>query len=244
MGSAMDNYKPWLKHLEVKTPILPQHLNRMSYIICIVGKSRSGKDTLANYLEGRKLKFADPAKRMLESWYGLLPGDMEKPEVRDRLVPSSTTTTYLDILIKSYHFWLSVDPLAPKYPTIREIEKTLAEGTPVILTDVRMTQEVQYVVDLPYPLYAIRVNRPGCPDVSSDESLEDNWESLSIAANAYFEFDNTGSIADLVDCAMELQADINNDLYYLELADTSKSYLEYQQAVSQWQPFRLKTPQI
>lgn len=209
MGSAMDGYKPWLKHLEVKAPILPRHLNHMSYIICIVGKSRSGKDTLAKYLEGRKLKFADPAKRMLEQWYGLLPGDMEKPEVRDRLVPGSTTTTYLDILVKSYHFWLSVDPLAPKYPTIREIEKTLVAGTPVILTDVRMPQEVEYILDRLYcPLYVIRINRPGCPDVSSDESLEDNWEALSTGADMYFEFDNTGTIRDVLSFAVDVEDDI------------------------------------
>lgn len=216
----------------------------MTYIICVVGKSRSGKDTLAKYLEGRVLKFASPAKRVIEQWYGLDKGDMELPEVRDRFVPSGDIT-YLQVLIEMYHFWLKVDPLAPKYPTIREIEKTLAEGTPVILTDARMPQEVAFVVNLGYPIYAIRVNRPGCPDVSSDVSLEDNWESLSIGANAYFEFDNTGAIADLVDFAVELQSDITQDFRLMQLAAEAGSnldaYYAYQSEVEDWQPLRLKT---
>lgn len=215
MGSAMDNYKPWLKQVKVETTNLTKHPNQMPYIICIVGKSRSGKDTLASYLEGKLLRFSAPAKRMVEQWYGLNEGDMELTEVRDRLVPGGDIT-YLQVLIEMYHFWRRVDPLAPKYPTIREIKKTLAEGTPVIINDIRMPQEVEVVVNLGCPVYAIRVNRPGCPDVSSDESLEDNWESLSICADAYFEFDNTGAIADLVDFAVELEADIKNHQKFIQ----------------------------
>lgn len=216
----------------------------MSYIICIVGKSRSGKDTLAKYLEGRKLKFADPAKRVLEQWYGMPEGYMELPEVRDRLVPNGGIT-YLQVLVEMYHFWQRVDPLAPKYPTIREMHRSLADDIPVILTDVRMPQEIAVVLDLNYPLYAIRVNRPGCPDVSSDESLEDNWESLTICSNAYFEFDNTGAIADLVDFAVELQSDIDQDIRLMQLAAEAGSnldaYYAYQSEVEEWQPLRLKT---
>lgn len=127
-------------------------------------------------------------------------------------MPGSTTTTYLDVLVKSYHFWLEVDPLAPKYPTIREIEKTLAVGMPVILTDIRMPQEVEVVLDLNYPLYAIRVSRPGSPDISSDESLEDNWETLTRYANEYYEVNNTEDLAHLVDLAIEIEGFIRDDL--------------------------------
>lgn len=187
----------------------------MSYIICIVGKSRSGKDTLAKYLEGKLLRFSAPAKRMLESWYGLNAGDMELTAVRESLIPGGDIT-YLQVLIEMYHFWLKVDPLAPKYPTIREIEKTLAEGTPVIINDIRMPQEVEVVVNLGYPIYAVRVNRPGVPDVSSDASLEDNWESLSIVSENYYELDNTGTIADIVDFAIGLESDIAHYQKYIQ----------------------------
>lgn len=184
----------------------------MSYIICILGKSRAGKDTLASFLTGSKIKFAGIAKRTFEQWYGLNKGDLERSEVRNAQVPDLDGVTYLDIMVRAYHAWRAIDPYLTIRPTIKQIQAELGADKPVIITDVRSPEELTSLLKLPCPLFAVYIRRDGCPEVTSDEHLEANWQRLVSEADEVFSIVNSGNLDILKAKARKIEAYIKASL--------------------------------
>lgn len=184
----------------------------MSYIISIHGYSRSGKDTLASYLKGAKIKFSAPMKRAFESWYGLAPMALEDPVVRASEVPGRTGVTYLGVMIKAYHAWQDIDPLLTTRPTIRKIKRCLEQNQPVILTDLRLPVEVSEVIALAYPIATVGVFRLASTYETSDRHWKFNVKRLKEAGALYTGIDNNGSLDDLKKAAQGVETLVKDSI--------------------------------
>ncbi len=182
----------------------------MSYIIAIIAPSRSGKDTLASMLPGKNIKFSSPMKRVLEEWGGLPEGALEQDEYRNAELPFTPGKTYLDALIATYHFFLDYAPLLPKAPVIKEMKYLLKWKKPIICTDIRMMEEAQLIVDLKAPIFTVRLSREGSEGESSDGKAEEILALLKQHSIDDFEFDNSGTKAELSGFAFSLKRQIDN----------------------------------
>lgn len=160
-------------------------------IICLLGKSRAGKDTFAGLLEHElyfplvaRIKFAAPMKYALEYLYDLEDGALEDQEVRKSKVPG-LDVTYLDLMVAAYHNWRAVDPYIVLRKTLRRIETCLAEGYTVILTDLRSPEEALELNRIAHkcPLHLGILSRAEAANVTSDESLPDNISTLMAMAH-------------------------------------------------------------
>lgn len=161
----------------------------MSYIVAILGYSRSGKDTIASEMTGYRVKFAGLMKRTFEEWYGLERYALEDEKVRNSK-PEGSRDTYLKIMVKAFHAWDEIDPLLTIRPTIREIKHILSCKQPVIITDVRKPKEATALVGTGYPVHVINVKRDIAKAEPSDMFLETNLEYLRRRAASYTVVEN------------------------------------------------------
>lgn len=173
-------------------------------ILVILGKTRSGKDTIGEILTSKsyyrkRVKMADAMKRFIEKSYVLPYGAMENPEYRNSKLPDSDRT-YLDLMIEIYTLQPKTDPLFWKRETFKEIKRLLeVEEMSVVLTDLRQPAEVSEVLELAkhHPLIALRVDRDGVPTIVSDEHLEDNWQRIKTIASYSDTYVNNGTLEQL-----------------------------------------------
>lgn len=161
-------------------------------LIGLIGKARAGKDTFARALVERhgfkRYAFADPLKRSilhLDPYIPAtpMPGDpapirpirlshyveamgwelaKDNPEVRRLLQDHGVS-------IREH-----VDGLAWVTATMTPVAKTRADGTPVVITDVRFPNEVEAIREAGGQL--VRIWRPGQPDTGghvSENALND-----------------------------------------------------------------------
>jgi hypothetical protein len=172
-------------------------------IICLLGKSRAGKDTFAGLLEKElytplvtRPKFAAPMKTVLEYLYDLPENSLEDQEVRKSKVPG-LDKTYLDIMVAAYHNWRAVDPYIVLRKTLKTIKDKLTNGYTVILTDLRSPEEALEINKLShqYPLHLGIVSRAEAVGMPSDESLPDNISTLMSNAHTTQVVNNNKDLA-------------------------------------------------
>lgn len=172
----------------------------------VLGKTRSGKDTIGEVLTSgsyyfKRFKMADSMKRFIEKSYDLPAGAMEDSEYRNSKIPDSDRT-YLDLMIEIYTLQPKTDPLFWKRETFRQMRRFLeVEKLSIVCTDLRQPTEVSEVIALAkhYPLIALRVDREGVPDIVSDEHLEDNWQRIKSIASYSDTYVNNGTLEQLKD---------------------------------------------
>lgn len=165
-------------------------------IICLLGKSRAGKDSFASLLaEGThnvsRPKFSEPMKHCLEYLYDLPPGALEDPEVRGSKVPG-LDKTYLDVMVGAYYSWRQTDPYIVLRKVLKHIERLLELGDTVILTDLRSPEEALEIKKLSqrYPLHLAILHRKEAIARPSDESLTENISALMGCARCIQVVDN------------------------------------------------------
>lgn len=169
-------------------------------LIGITGRKGSGKDTLAEGMGGfHHTKFAGPLKMMLARMYALagvdhvlitrkLEGDLK--EVPCDILGRSTPRKAMQYLGSE---WAKlVDPSHELWVRIweAEVKAHLAQGDPVVVTDVRFPHELKAIQALGG--YTIKVVRHDL-DVSDQHESETEIDSLDVDLVVH----NTGSIEDL-----------------------------------------------
>ncbi len=167
-------------------------------IIGLVGRARTGKDTIARALVDQhrwtKIAFADPIRHTLMNMNPYVGGGMRLLDVLDLYGGWSG--------VKQTEYGLEIRQLMQHLGTegIRELDQRFwaqlmekrirAIPGPVVITDVRFENEAQLVTRLGGTL--VRVNRPGIPNLRfahSSEAIEQIDCALVI--------DNTGTVEDL-----------------------------------------------
>jgi hypothetical protein len=163
----------------------------MRKILCIVGESGAGKDTLAESIIStdssntryKLYKFAAPGKRLFERIYGLKTGFMDDRVARVAICPGGETT-YLQRFIFWFHNQQNIFPpgLFLKI-AIREILRDLRSVDVAVYTDLRTPQEAKMLTKLvakyQIELVPIVVVSPGAEAESSDMYLDLNLAILA-----------------------------------------------------------------
>jgi len=174
-------------------------------VVCVVGKTRSGKDSIAKVIlkelgdRAALIKFADPCKRYVEEVYNLPHGAMELEEYRQSLIPG-TNKTFLDLLKHSFSAYDSVDAMFWKHKTFRDITDAILFDKIVILSDIRHPSEANFVTQLSCPVTLVRVDRDGCELIEPDKHLKANWSMLTFNTKrlaAVHRYYNEGSLEQL-----------------------------------------------
>src|SRR3569623_1188001 len=147
-------------------------------IIGLAGPAGSGKDTVADWLEAghdfTRFALADPIRKGLCAMFGL-PMTVFKPGVKEQVIP-----------------WLGKSPRQLKQPLSTEKRQKLVAppnwlrvsehvvatepGANIVVTDIRMAIEVEWLRRLGGQLWHVR--RPGCAPVRG-HSTEDGLPAAS-----------------------------------------------------------------
>lgn len=121
----------------------------MTYVVGMIGKAKSGKDTTGAFLidEGfTRVAFADPVKKMLSVIFPHINFDGDKT-----IIVEPYGITVRDLMIKLGHDWgrkmigetLWIDIARKK------IDKLHAMGRKVVVTDVRYHDEAELIMEYP-----------------------------------------------------------------------------------------------
>lgn len=157
-------------------------------IFLILGESGSGKDTLGNFIAERLdyelMKFSAPCKRFWEKVYQLPKYSLDDRQFREQerldIYGQPAGETYLDVLVKSYHNFLDVDPQVMIRLIELDILTNQQKGRGMVFTDVRTKEELDFL--LTYwelvPFSVIHIKSKRSTKLSSDLNLERNLEVL------------------------------------------------------------------
>ena len=152
----------------------------MKNLIVILGVSRSGKDTIADYITSNygytTIHVLSDLYTFLEQHFNLSEGSIRTGNSRHSKLPGGDSTL-LDYLVSSYHTCNDLNINFTK-PFIDKVCKNLSKDT--ILTGVRNKHEVDSIIEnsTNYYLNTIKVSRLGFNGLSTDNSLDVNWERL------------------------------------------------------------------
>lgn len=175
-------------------------------ILVIMGYSRVGKDSTAKELQAIaksplvNVKFSQPMKAVLEYLYELPSGSLNDNQYRQRVIPgSSDGTTFLDVMVRSFDSFRSLDKNIMLHRTEPRIESELAQGNSVLLTDLRTHEEAQLVARLAsqYPLHLLRIYRLSVTPKESDRYVDELQSYLNSYANRTTEIWNNRSLPEL-----------------------------------------------
>lgn len=202
----------------------------MKIAVCILGFSRSGKDTVQGILQARipqlqAYKFSAPMKRTLEYLYSLPDGALEEDTFRNAPVSSITghpdDRTFTDLMVDSFHHFRTLDPRI----MLHKAEKELAEKPLVSFTDLRTSEEADLVSQAD-ALFLIRVFSPFQVARASDHQLKANLAKLQQKAKAFYHVANSGTVTDLE----------QSEVLELITHDINDQYQALSQASSLWNP--------
>lgn len=168
----------------------------MKKILCVIGKSGAGKDTLASAIidmtEGKKRygvhKFAAPGKRLFEKLYSLEEGFMDDRVRRLQICPGGETS-YLQRFIFWFHNQSNIFPpgLFLKL-AMKALHKDLSVLDTIIFTDLRTPQEAkqltEFCVKYNVELTTVLLVSPGSEHQTSDMHLDLNLSILTRSAKS------------------------------------------------------------
>lgn len=181
-------------------------------IVMVLGYSRAGKDTVADYLQpkldGCKVKISQAMKNAIATIYGLPSAQcLEQEEYRKMTLREWTKldlrgydrTTFLDLMVGSFTHFRDLDPFI-MFPLLdRTVRSSLEQGKVPIVTDCRTYDEADYFVRLGHPLHVIYVARTGLTPLKSDRDVDDiTGELRRVAVRCDLIF-NDKSVAELPD---------------------------------------------
>lgn len=161
-------------------------------IIDLVGRKGAGKDTIADYLVSNhgfvKFAFADPVKKVCETLFALSPTCFQCPLKKEQITPTwglSPRQMMQKVgtdMVRAHlgeDFWI-------RHLQVRLA--SLAPGTKVVISDVRFTNEADFVRSLPDSCL-LRVDRvttatsDTCSDTHVSETEQCSIETYRVVKN-------------------------------------------------------------
>ncbi|MGW3072745.1 deoxynucleotide monophosphate kinase family protein [Kitasatospora sp. NPDC001132] len=165
--------------------------------IALIGRARSGKDTVGARLVSRygymRLAFADPLKRMALEIDPIITHAAGEPMRLSALVGRHgwdvAKTTFPEVRRFLQHVGQSIRDRTPNYWIDRLIADLDSAPGPVVVTDVRYMNEAKALERMGFRL--VRIIRPGVEKMThaSETELEDIVSPITIM--------NSGTLADL-----------------------------------------------
>lgn len=166
------------------------------HIFVVLGASKSGKDTVAKSITAVNVKFAEPVKRTVERAKGLPLGCIDALDEAD-----NCKHKVLDLLVESFDkaSWVQRNLWIPE--VTHKADKLLAEGTDVVFTDVRRSEERDAIISLWHEheavLHTIEVVRAEHKMLNSDINLPSLVSAFRSISQTYLRYFNNKSIQDL-----------------------------------------------
>ena len=182
------------------------------YVIGMIGKAGSGKDTVGDYLKEKYnftgLALADTLKRGVQEMF-VIPDEVMYDRVkREEPLPDMPDWTVRKLLqfVGTELIRNHIDNAAWTKSLIKRYPK---KGN-IVVTDVRFPDEVDGIRELSgCPVYFIRVTRPGC--VGTDVGIKNHASEIH-ELEGDFEIVNSTTLEDLYEKVDGVMAEIRNRL--------------------------------
>ena len=172
-------------------------------VIAICGKRRAGKDTVADILcetfAYRKVRIADPLKKMMQVLFGFTEEQLEcdvKDKVDDRWdISPRQAMQFFGTDVMQYKIQELLPSVGRTFWIRSLIERELRNANPttlIVIPDVRFLHEIQELE--PFQPWILRVSRP-CHDVNTTDAHASEMEGDRILCDAHIK--NDGDIESL-----------------------------------------------
>lgn len=176
-------------------------------VVVILGNSRTGKDTIADYLnveyDYNVHHVLDNYYSFLENYFGIGLSIRQSPEAKKVVIPGKGNVTLSDMLIGLYH-WTNEQGINWTEKDFCNVTSQVLDNT--VFTGVRNMHEAEPVIfnsydyqndKIRYFVHTFLVTRPGADGFTSDNKLQQIADYFENESDSFTTINNQGTLEEL-----------------------------------------------